>query len=100
LPALLQWLAWERNWVRTRISVNRRAVYWVVSSLSQEQWFCSTLLMTIRKVDIRGPREICMIEGHTWTEREKRVAYWSGFPMQGVHRFKSPRLSNMSIACL
>jgi hypothetical protein len=24
------------------------------------------------------------------------VWHWSGFPMQGVHRFESPRLSNMS----
>jgi hypothetical protein len=30
------------------------------------------------------------------TERGKRVSYWSDFSLQGVHRFKSPRLSNMS----
>jgi hypothetical protein len=28
------------------------------------------------------------------------VAYWSGFPLQGVHRFESPRHSDMSMACL
>jgi hypothetical protein len=28
-----------------------------------------------------GPREIRMVEGHTWTERRKRVACWSGFPL-------------------
>jgi hypothetical protein len=27
------------------------------------------------------------------------VAYWSDFPLQGVHRFESPRFSNMS-SCL
>jgi hypothetical protein len=27
---------------------------------------------------------------------EAYVAYWSGFPPQGVHRFKSLRLSDMS----
>jgi hypothetical protein len=34
------------------------------------------------------------------TERGMRVACWSGFPLQGVHQFESPRLSDMSIACL
>jgi hypothetical protein len=29
-------------------------------------------------------------------EWEAYVAYWSGFPLQGVHRFESPRLSDMS----
>jgi hypothetical protein len=29
-------------------------------------------------------------------ERGMCVACWSGFPLQGVHRFESPRLSNMS----
>jgi hypothetical protein len=24
------------------------------------------------------------------------MACWSGFPLQGVHRFESPQLSNMS----
>jgi hypothetical protein len=37
-----------------------------------------------------------MIWDHTWTKRGMRVACWSGFPLQGVHRFESPRLSNMS----
>jgi hypothetical protein len=37
-----------------------------------------------------------MVEGYTRTEREMRVACWSGFPLQGVHRFESPRLLDMS----
>jgi hypothetical protein len=53
-----------------------------------------------QKVAICGPHEIRMIKIHTQTERGKRVACWSGFPLQGVHRFESPRLSNMSTACL
>jgi hypothetical protein len=32
-----------------------------------------------QKVAICGPREIRMIEGHTRTERGKRVACWSDF---------------------
>jgi hypothetical protein len=31
-----------------------------------------------------------------WTERGMCVAYWSDFSLQGVHQFKSPRLSDMS----
>jgi hypothetical protein len=37
-----------------------------------------------------------MVVDHTWTERGKRVACWSGFPLQGVHQFESPQLSDMS----
>jgi hypothetical protein len=41
-----------------------------------------------------------MVDGHTWTERGKRVTGWSDFPMHGVHRFESPRLSDMSTVYL
>jgi hypothetical protein len=37
-----------------------------------------------------------MVMEHTRTERGKRVACWSGFSLQGVYRFESPRLSDMS----
>jgi hypothetical protein len=47
-------------------------------------------------VAICGPHEIHMVEGHMWTERGMRVACWSDFPLQGVHRFESPRFSDMS----
>jgi hypothetical protein len=46
LPPLLQWLAQERNWVRTRGSISRRAVDCVESPFSREQWLCPQLLMT------------------------------------------------------
>jgi hypothetical protein len=49
-----------------------------------------------QKVAICGPREICMILDHMQTEHEKHVAYWSGFPLQVVHQFKSSRLLDMS----
>jgi hypothetical protein len=52
--------------------------------------------MTMQKVAICGPHGIRMVEGHTRTEHGKRVVCWSGFPLQDVHRFESPRLSNMS----
>jgi hypothetical protein len=52
--------------------------------------------MTIQKVAMYGPREIRMVIDHMRTERGKCVACWLGFPLQGVHRFESPRLSYMS----
>jgi hypothetical protein len=33
------------------------------------------------------------VRGLEW---EAYVSYWSGFPLQGVHRFELSRLSNMS----
>jgi hypothetical protein len=48
------------------------------------------------KGSICGPREICMVLDHMWTERGKHVACWSGFPLHGVHRFESSWLSDMS----
>jgi hypothetical protein len=56
---------------------------------SREQWLCPLLFTMARKVAIYEPREIHMILDHIRTEREKRVAYWSGFPLHDVHRFKS-----------
>jgi hypothetical protein len=80
LPPLLQWLCWERNWVCTCGSVSRCAVDWVGSPFSHEQWSCSTLLTTTQKVTMCRPREICMVESHTRTERGMHVVCWSGFP--------------------
>jgi hypothetical protein len=45
----------------------------VESPFSREQWLCPSLLTTSRKVVIRRPHEIRMVEGHTQTERGKRV---------------------------
>jgi hypothetical protein len=92
---LLQWLVRERSWVQTRGSLSW-AGDCVGSPSSREQWIYSNLLTTSRKVAICGPCKIRMVEGHMRTKRGKRVAYWSGFSLQGVHQFKSPRLSDMS----
>jgi hypothetical protein len=97
---LSHWLLWERSWIRTHGSDDRRAVDCVGSPSSWRQWICRNLLTTSRKVVMRWPCEIRMVDGHTWTEHGKRVAYWSCFPLQGVYRFKSPRLSDLSITCL
>jgi hypothetical protein len=46
---------------------------------SLEQWPCSTLLTTMQKVAIRGPRQIRMVEGHTQIEQGKRVGQVSPY---------------------
>jgi hypothetical protein len=97
---LPHWLLWERSWVRTHGSDGRRAVDCVRSPSSHGQWICTNPLTTSWKVAMCWSREIRMVWDHTRTERGIHVACWSSFPLQGVHRFESPRLSDMSIACL
>jgi hypothetical protein len=80
LPLLLQWLAQERNWVWTHRSVSRCAVDYVGGPFC-EHWLCPSLLTASQKIDIRGSREIRMIDGHMRTEHGKHVACWSGFPL-------------------
>jgi hypothetical protein len=80
LPLLLQCLSWERNWVWTHRSVSRRAVDYVGSPFSREQWLCPSMLMTSWKVAMCWPHEIRIVWKHTRTEHGMRVACWSGFP--------------------
>jgi hypothetical protein len=97
---LPHWLLWERSWVRTYRLDDHRAVDCVRSPSSRGQWICTNLLMAPWKVAMHWPREIRMVKDHTWTERERRVVCWSGFPLQGVHRFELLWISDMSTACL
>jgi hypothetical protein len=43
-----------------------------------------------QKVAMCELSEIRIVEGHTRSERGKRVVCWSGFPLQGIHQFESP----------
>jgi hypothetical protein len=86
----------ERNWMETRRSINRGARDVVRSFFFSR---AVTLLNSIGdswKVAIRGLCEIHTVEVHTRTERGKRVTCWSGFPLQDVHWFESPWLSDMN----
>jgi hypothetical protein len=38
----------------------------------------------------------CMVRDHTQIKRGGRMACWLGLPLQGVHRFESPRFLDMS----
>jgi hypothetical protein len=79
LPPLLQWLARERNWIRTHGSTSRRAVD-CIGNLFSRKCLCPSLLTMMQNVAICGPCKIRMVLEHTWTERGKHVACWSIFP--------------------
>jgi hypothetical protein len=71
--------------VGTRRSVSRPAGDVVGIPVSREQWDPSKYVGGSRKVAIRGPREICMVEGHTRTECGKCVTCWLALTLHGVH---------------
>jgi hypothetical protein len=93
---LFYWLAREKNWVRTRGSVNRCAVNCVGSPFSWEQWLCPTLSMTHERLPRTGTA--CRKRMQTYMDwRGKHTCCVDqGFPLQSVHWFKSPWPSNMS----
>jgi hypothetical protein len=74
----------------------RRAVNCVRSPSSQEQRACSTLSMTRERLSHMGTAHRKRMPGVCGLAWEVYVACWSGFPLHGVHRFESPRLSDMS----
>jgi hypothetical protein len=67
LCPLLHWLAQERSWVQTRGSVGRRAVDYVGSPFSREQWDLSKSVSASRKVATYGDHPQEAYAGHTWT---------------------------------
>jgi hypothetical protein len=67
LRPLLHWLVRERSWVRTHRSVSRRAVDYVRSPFSREQWDLSKSVGASRKVATYGDRPQEAYTGHTWT---------------------------------
>jgi hypothetical protein len=96
LSPLLHWLARERNWVWAHGSISWHAVDCVRSPFSHEQWLCPTLSTTHERLPRTGTtrrKRALSIRGLVW---EAYVSYWSGFPLQGTHRFESPRLLGMS----
>jgi hypothetical protein len=74
----------------------RCAVDCVGSPSSRVQWACSTLSMTRERLPCMGTahrKRALGVLGLAW---ETYVMCWSGFPLQGVHQFESPRLSDMT----
>jgi hypothetical protein len=74
----------------------RRAVDCVGSPSSREQWAWSTLLMTRERLPRMGTTRRKRTPGVRGLAWEAYVTRWSGFFLQGVHRFESPLLSDMS----
>jgi hypothetical protein len=93
---LLHWLLWERSWVRARKSIGRHAVNCVGSHHSRWQWICSNLSMTHERLPRTGTAHRKCTPGVHGLAWKAYVPCWSSFPLQGVHRFESSRLSNMS----
>jgi hypothetical protein len=95
LSALLQWLCWERNWGGSCGSLSR-AERW-----SREHFFSGAVYLSDSVDDFT---KCCYIRT-TWdTYGRGLYTDWAWkvcdmlirFPLQGVHRFESPWLSDMS----
>jgi hypothetical protein len=107
LPLTVVWISPLLLWLRVggKLAGDPQIDQPTCWGCSQEPCFSGVVTLSnsvdiSQKVVIREPREIRMVKDHTWTEHEKRVACWSDFSLQGVHRFESPRLLDMSITCL
>jgi hypothetical protein len=111
--SLVSWCSYVTTWLKS-LSPTPRLLWgrknevtqgdgWAsLSSVAKTSSGCRGLFQSCgdsRKVAYTNHRR-CMIWDHTWMKREKRVACWLSFSLQGVHRFESPRLSDISIACL
>jgi hypothetical protein len=93
---LLHWLLWERSWVWTYGLDGRRDVDCVGIPSSRVQLIYSNLLMIVWKVATYGDRPQEVYDGRMWTGVGSVCVMLVGFPLQGVHRFESPWLSDMS----
>jgi hypothetical protein len=68
----------------------------VGSTFSREQCIRPTLLMTHERLSRMGTARRKRTLGVRELAWEAYISCWLGFPQQGVHRFESPRLSDMS----
>jgi hypothetical protein len=84
LSLLLQWVCWERNWV---------ADLWITYPGWRFGWepFFLGAVGSIQRCWWLAKG--CHVRGPTW---KAYIFCVLGFPLQDVHRFKSPRLSDMS----
>jgi hypothetical protein len=57
---------------------------------------CFDFVRVSERLSRTGTARRKRMSGVRGLEWEAYVAFWSGFPLQGVHRFESLRLSNMS----
>jgi hypothetical protein len=95
LSLLVHWLAWERNWVR---KLRSAGMLWIVSGafFLRSSGIHPNPSMTHERLPRMGTahrKRTPDVRGLTW---KTYVSYWSGFLLQGVYQFESPRLSDMS----
>jgi hypothetical protein len=80
-------------------AVDRSAgVLWIVSGalFLRSSGICPNLSVPRKRLPRTGTahrKRTLGVRGLAW---EAYVSYWSGFPLQGVHQFESPRLLDMS----
>jgi hypothetical protein len=74
----------------------RRAVDCVRGPSYWEQCVCSTLSMTHERLPRTGTARRKCTRGIRELAWEAYMVCWLGFPLQGVHQFELPRLSDMS----
>jgi hypothetical protein len=72
-----------------------RPVYLWLSRLLSSVGACFDFVWTSERLSY-ADHVRCMVRDHTQIKHGGHMACWSSFPLQGVYRFKSPRLSNMS----
>jgi hypothetical protein len=89
-------LAGLREKLCTDPRIDQRRAVDCVRSPSRELWACSTLSMTHERLPRMGTARRKHTRGVCGLAWEAYVACWLDFPLQGVYRFESPQLSDMS----
>jgi hypothetical protein len=98
LSLLFHWLTWEINLVWTHGSVSRRAVDYAGSPFFRAVGSIQICQRLVKCCHIRGlPIESICQTYVDWSGKD--MCHVDRFPLQGVHRFESPRLSDMSTTC-
>jgi hypothetical protein len=100
LLLLLRWLSWEKNWV-VDMWISQPACWGLYQEpfFSKAIWFIQCCWWLAKGCHVRRlPTENVCVAYMDW--RQKCTCHVSGFPLQGVHQFKSPWLSDMSTAYL
>jgi hypothetical protein len=92
---LLHWLAWERN-ILWPMNYSARLGVAPGALILGSRRIHPTLLMTRERLPRTGTAHMKRTSGVCGLAWEACVLCWSGFPLQGVHQFESPWLSDIS----
>jgi hypothetical protein len=78
---------------REKLSTDPRIGQPACCGLCQELWDLSTSHKRLPRTRTARRKRMSGVRGLVW---EAYMSCWSGFPLQGVHQFKSPQLSDIS----